>query len=181
MGGRADWKRGQAAADLLASYGIALILMAIVVAIIYQLTISNTYLFSTACTPAPGFSCSYYRLNTSGVLNLTFAQATGGDIVIKGASCSSAIAPVNALPAYGNSYVTNVITYYPLNNAPGAGITIGSGTGTSIKMYCYGSRGKAASTQYGTAFTGYVWFNYSVPGTSVNITQIVATLRTEYS
>ena len=85
-------KKAQAAVDFLLSYGIALIIITIAVAIIYKIVVTAPNLTSYTCSAAPGFSCDFYALSANtGVFTISMSQATGGLIVINGAACSSQI------------------------------------------------------------------------------------------
>ena len=84
--------KAQAAVDFLASYGLALVLITIVIVIIYQVAIADRYVFSNSCTPSPGFSCGFYSINSNGILTLQISQATGGPIQAEGIACAWAFA-----------------------------------------------------------------------------------------
>lgn len=166
----------QAAVDFLTSYGLALIVIAIAVAVIYQISVSHPTLSASSCAATPGFACDAYALNTSGAMQLTLSQATGGPIIINGVACSSQPSSVGSGPAYGNAYVSNSAAYYPtvngVNTAP-SGIFIFSGSGTTLSVNCYSQSGRAAG-QIGSGFTGYIWLNYTVPGYGKMMHQIAS-------
>lgn len=180
---RVETKKAQAAIDFLMSYGLALIVIVISVAVIYQISVSHQTLSAYTCTAIPGFSCDFYALNTSGVLMVTLSQATGGQIVINGAACSTQPSSIGYGPAFGNPFVTNAVAYYPTPNgitsAPINGIPVSSGSGGTLSMYCYSPTG-TASAVIGSAFTGYLWLNYTTPGYG-RITQRIASLSLVYT
>ncbi len=171
-------KRAQAAVDFLLSYGIALIIIFIAVAIIYKVSITTPVLASPTCATVPGFACEFFALNRSGVLTLQLSQATGGTIVIKGVACSSQLNNTGNKPAYGNIWVTNSPAYYTTGNSPGLGTSVYSGSSNTMFIYCYQQQGIAAG-QLGNGYTGYVWLNYTVPNYG-NITEQVAQLSLRY-
>ncbi len=171
----------QIVVDFLASYGIALFIIAIAIAIVYKISMQNQYLFSSSCVASAGFSCSYYSINSIGVLNITIAQATGGEILVRGIACSSNINESGNSPEYGNIYVTNGLAYYPASFAPVGGVLIESGSKERFLLNCYSSAGVASTSQLGSTFSGYVWLNYSVPDTNMNITQIAASAEIKYT
>ncbi|MDE1874235.1 MAG: hypothetical protein KGI04_03915 [Candidatus Micrarchaeota archaeon] len=172
--------RAQAAVDFMMSYGIALIIIFIAVAVIYKVSILSPALATSTCTGAPGFSCEAAALNSNGILTLQLSQATGGTVTINGAACSSLPSSVGNLPAYGNVHVSNVVTgNYVGANVIGTGISLYSGSSNTLVIYCYSSTGVATGS-LGTSFTGFVWLNYTVPGYG-GITQQVASLSLEYT
>lgn len=171
--------RAQAAIDFLTTYGIALMIIFIATAVIYNVSIVRPALATSTCTAAPGFACEAYTLNTVGVLDLTLSQATGGEITILGAACSSLPGASGNKPAYGNFNVINSITYYPIGSAPGNGINVYSGESNSMYMYCYGPGGVATGS-LGTGYNGYVWLNYTIP-TYGNVVQQVAIISLKYT
>ncbi|MGB9732491.1 MAG: hypothetical protein ACP5JN_00670 [Candidatus Micrarchaeia archaeon] len=173
----------QAAVDFLMSYGVALIIIIIAVAVIYKVGVLNPVAAPVMCTPSPGFSCGIFAINSSGALTIYISQATGGPIVVHGVACSSAVNGSGNGPAYGNIYVTANPAYYPYNsyppNALQNGIVIYSGTGNTLYANCYNSAG-IASGRLGNAFIGYLWLNYSMPGYQSTI-QKVASVSLKYT
>jgi hypothetical protein len=171
--------RAQAAIDFLTTYGIALLIIFIASAVIYNISVVRPALATSTCTAAPGFACESYALNTNGVLSLTLSQATGGAITILGAACSSLPSASGNKPAYGNFNVINSIVYYTTNNAPGLGINVYSGESNTMYMYCYGPNG-VATGNLGTGYDGFVWLNYTIP-TYGNVVQQVAIISLRYT
>ncbi|MEM0200890.1 MAG: hypothetical protein QXD23_00610 [Candidatus Micrarchaeaceae archaeon] len=172
--------KGQAAMDFMASYGIALIIIIVAVAVIYIIGNSNNNIFQPSCVTYSGFSCGAFFINNTGVLNMSIAQNTGGDILIRGAACSTAPSTNGDSPAYGNIGVYNSFYYYP-NNEFTNGINVNTGSSTSIELYCYNSQGVATRGAQGTQFSGYVWLNYTIIGTQQNETSLVASLTVIYT
>ena len=171
--------KAQAAVDFMMSYGIALIIIFIAVAVIYKVTVLSPVLAVSSCTAAPGFECEAYVLNVNGILSLQFSQATGGSIVVRGAACSSQPNNTGNKPAFGNIKVANTIAYYPPSNSPGTGLNVFSGGAGTLNMYCYLQPGIAKGA-LGNGYIGYVWLNYTVPGFG-NLTQRIATLNLRYT
>ena len=171
--------RAQAAVDFMMSYGLALIIIFIAVAVIYKVSILSPALAVSSCTASPGFACEAYVLNTNGILTLQLSQATGGTVSINGAACSSLPSANGNLPAYGNMYVTNTATYYVGTNTPGFGIPVYSGSSNTLNIYCYSSAGVATGS-LGNGFTGFVWLNYTVPNFG-NTIQEVASIDVRYT
>lgn len=173
-------KKAQVALDLLSSYGVAIIIMLIAIAVAYKASTGAAYVFSSQCTPSPGFSCGYYALSQNGILTIGISQATGGGIVVSGVACSTSIAS-SGLPAYSNVYVTNSLTYYPPpSNSPLGGVIIPSSGTATFNVYCYGPTGIATSYNPGGSFVGYLWLNYTVQNTNIKTTQQIASLELQY-
>ena len=171
--------RAQAAVDFMMSYGLALIIIFIAIAVIYKVSILSPALASSTCTATPGFSCEAFALSRNGILTLQLSQATGGTVVINGAACASTPNAIGNNPAYGNVYVSNTPTYYFGTNSPGTGISLYSGSSNTMVLYCYSSTGVATGS-LGNGFTGFVWLNYTVPGYGKTIQQ-VASLDARYT
>ena len=175
--------RLQAAVDFLMSYGIALIIIIIAIAVMYKVGVLNPRAAPVICVPSAGFSCGLFAINKSGALTIFLAQATGGPIVVHGIACSSAINGSSNNPAFGNIYVTANPTYYPYNaypnNALVVGIAVYSGSGYTFTANCYNNAG-IASGALGNVFTGYVWLNYTIPGYTSAVEK-VAMVSLKYS
>ncbi len=169
----------QAAIDFLASYGMALIVLAIALAVIIKLAFLTPTLSTSTCTPAPGFACEFYAINTSGQLVITLVQAIGSPIVVKGLACSSLANTTGNKPMYGNIYVTNSIAYYPNGGSPNTGITLYSGEAYTFYVNCYNAGG-IATGNLGNGYIGYLWINYTLQGYGQQ-TQQVASLALRYT
>lgn len=167
--------------DFLASYGIAIIILIISVSVIYKISIAGTYISATYCTPNAGFSCEFSRINATGILNITLSQSTGGVVLVKGIACSVAVNATNDTPAYGNFRVTNSIGFYPAGSSPGTGVTIPIDGAKKFYIYCYNQGGIASTNQLGNTFVGYVWLNYTISGTNVNLVQRAASIQLTYT
>ena len=171
--------RAQAAVDFMVSYGIALIIIVIAVAVMYNIAMTSPVLATQSCTASPGFACSSFAIDTNGLLTISLSQATGGEIVVHGISCSSQQNTTGNKPAYGNIYVTAASQYYFSGNSPGSGVSIYSDSNSTLFPYCYSSGGAAAGS-LGSGFIGFVWLNYTVPGYG-NVIQQVASLDLKYT
>jgi hypothetical protein len=174
-------KRAQVATDFLASYGIAIVIIIIALAVAFEVSSGTSYAFQSQCLALAGFSCGYYSISGNGVLTISLQQATGGNINVYGIACSTQETP-NSLPSAGNIYVANTVAYYPPSDAPpAAGITIPSSGQQLFDLYCYTPTGIATSSVSGGAFVGYLWLNYSIANSDFGASQQVATLQLEYT
>ncbi|MGI0141257.1 MAG: hypothetical protein ACREBF_01230 [Candidatus Micrarchaeales archaeon] len=174
--------KGQAAVDFMLSYGIAFILILISIAVIYKTGLLNPLIIPATCSPAPSFGCSQYAINAStGILTLTFSQATGGTLTIKGFACANQKNATGDKPQYGNIYATNAIKYYPTNYDPSNIITsLPTTTSETLKLYCYNAGGIAKGS-LGNAYFGYVWLNYTISGYTGTFVQSIASFTAKYS
>lgn len=166
------------------SYGIALLIMTIVLYTIFQLGVFNPRLAPIYCSTAPSFICPAYTINTTGAVTVILAQATGGTMIIKGAACSSLANQTIIGPAYGN---INVVPYTPApqfypNNALKNYLTVYSSNSVSVSVWCYTNLGIATGS-LGSTFSGFVWLNYTLSNLpqSVNTIQQVVALTAKYS
>ncbi len=169
----------QAAVDFLTAYGIALLVVTIAIAIIIKVSFLSPVLSTSTCTPSAGFSCEFYSINTSGVLTITLAQATGATLTIHGIACSSLLNTSGDLPMYGNIFVTPNLAYYPPKGQLGSGVEMFSDTSHTFYVNCYTAHGLAKSS-IGDTFIGYLWINYSMPGYGQTI-QEIASLNLKYT
>jgi hypothetical protein len=177
-------RKSQAAIDFVTSYGVALVIVTIAIAVVYKTSVLTPSLSTSSCTPTPNFSCDSFSINhLNGTLTLSMSQATGGPITINGAACSSQLNSTGGSgPQFGNVRVTNNPAYYPTGNwlnGAAAPNTVYSDGGATMAITCYTSAG-AASGPVGTSFIGYVWLNYAVPGSS-NTVQRVASVSAIYT
>jgi len=168
-------KKAQVAVDFLSSYGIAILIMVIAIAIAYKVSTTSPDLFPSQCTPIAAFSCGYFSLTDGGVLTIGLAQATGGAISVKGIACST-LAGTSGMPAYGNTHVTAQSQYYPTANSLGSGVIMQSAGQHNFDLYCYGPNGVFRSSVPGASFAGYVWLNYTIQNTNIQTIQQVASL-----
>ncbi len=180
--------RMQAAVDFMLSYGMALIIIFIAMAVIYKVSVTTPVISTPNCAAIPGFGCEYYALNRSGILTFTFSQTTGGTIKLLGAACSSQVNNTGNKPAYGNVKVTNTVNsiaqplvpyYFTSANTPGLGVNVYSDSSNTIFIYCYTGSG-VATGRLGNSYTGYVWLNYSIPYYG-NIVQQIASVSLKYT
>lgn len=157
--------RQQAAIDFMVSYGIAILVLVIAVYVILRLGVFSSGLAQPACTSGPPFTCGDFVFSHNGLLIFVLTQATGGTLNITGVACSSGVNVIGNLPQYGNvNVLSNSIApqYYP-NNALAYGLTLYSDSSAQISVNCY-SGGGISTSDLGTAYTGYVWLNYTYTG-----------------
>lgn len=177
-------RKSQAAIDLISSYGVAIIIMTIAIAVLYKTSVLSPSLAGSSCTGVQGFSCDAFAINAvTGVLTVSLSQATGGPIYVNGAACSSLGSGTGSGPQFGNLGVTGNSLYYPNGNwlNGGAVNTIYSGSNATMMVKCFSSAsGSAAAGSVGNSFLGYLWLNYTVPSYG-NTIQQVASMSLIYS
>lgn len=167
----------QAAIDFIISYGFVILLMTIAIYVVMRVGILNARLAPDSCYPSPSFLCTSYGIFKNGTFHMVLTQATGGEIKIAGAACSSTVNGTGNLPAYGNVHVTNSTQFYP--SAISGGITIYSDNSSILYMYCYDSGGLATSSQ-DNVFSGNIWINYTISGLPGHYITKVATFTSKY-
>ncbi len=156
--------KGQAALDFMVSYGIALIIIAVAIYIVFSRGIFNAQLIPPHCYPSAGFVCAAYSLSYCGILTLNVSQAIAPAINITSIACSSSANATGNKPATGNvnllSY-KNAAQFYPSNALKGGFILYGSSP-ARLQVYCYQGNGQLA-TGSSSIYSGIVWINYTYP------------------
>ena len=152
------------AMEVLAQYGLSLILMAIVLLSLY-LYIFNGLTEDDICVAAPGYSCENAMLFANGTFMMSVLQSTGSTIYINAISCSSRTNS-SGYPEYGNAglapsgnsgaYVNGAMLSTDNNNP--SSVAIPSGSVFNMLFHCYNSQGMVGAGH----FVGNVWLNYSL-------------------
>ncbi|MEM0150008.1 MAG: hypothetical protein QXW10_03875 [Candidatus Micrarchaeaceae archaeon] len=176
--------KAQAAMDFLISYGVAILIIALALYVIYRVGIFNPTIVPSYCNPAPSFICNLAAINTSGVMTISFAQATGGAMNITGVACSTVANITSNGPMYGNIGIKTYKAasgFYPSNELQNGAILYSSNS-IAINVYCYSGRG-IAKASLGSVFTGYVWINYTYSGLPPSMHNIeeIATVSAKYT
>jgi hypothetical protein len=167
------------------SYGIAIIVISIVVLAVAELGVFNPMLVPTYCNAIPSFECSSVSIKANSLLTIVLAQATGATMNVIGAACSTLANTVYVGPMYGNVNVpynpATASLYYP-NTALAHGVLLYSSNTLNLTVFCYGPSGMATGPLGGT-FSGAVWLNFtitSLPNGANDIVQ-VATFTSKYT
>ena len=160
--------------EYLMTYGWALLIVAVVLAALFQLGVFTSLSFaSSGCVASPGYYCGSPALSQNDNITFTFGQfASTKTIYNVAAACSSSSTSVglpNPSPASGSpaamvylsatgaatAVVSNSATSGSLSLSPGQKITV---TG----LTCYGtSVGPSITPPVGTGFSGFIWINYT--------------------
>jgi len=82
-------RKAQTAMEFLMTYGWAILVMLVVIAVLFYLGVFNPVTVSPkACVMPAGFSCYGFKISGNGVLNLSLVQSTGHTIDIEQIACS---------------------------------------------------------------------------------------------
>ena len=96
--------RGQAAMEFLMTYGWAILIMLVVIAVLFYLGVFNVGgIMPRSCIFPAGFTCYDYSMDHDGNATLDLGQATGHDITITGVACTT-----NGTAPSATESVTNV-------------------------------------------------------------------------
>ncbi|HUY70439.1 MAG TPA: hypothetical protein VMV00_02640 [Candidatus Baltobacteraceae bacterium] len=144
--------RAQSAMEYLMTYGWAILIIAVALAILYQLGIfgGGSNLLSTSCLASTGFLCTNIQMNTTGNVIISFAQSTGQDITITGIACTNTTASPSSMQS---------VTQTPI--APGQQ--------TPLIFSCI-----LGSNTIGTTFSGTLWVQYNTQTQDGNIGKVGA-------
>ncbi len=154
------------------TYGWAILLVAVVLAALFELGIFNHGFGASTCIPIPGFVCEN-PVYTANAISFTFGQNTGRDtygdwvfIASQGEALNSGGIPVN---------------FTTLNALPvgiGANRGLVPGQTVSVDFTNFAAGGIPPGTPVGTDFAGYVWLGYctSAPCTAPTNYEKVATM-----
>lgn len=154
-------KKLQSAIDFMVSYGVMILVLAVVLYALYLQGVFNPNLVASNCIATQSFKCIAYTITTNGIVFISFQSLYPGSITINGIGCSSQVNASGNSPRYGNvDLLSPAIApeYYPSNS----NVIIASGGATElIQVNCYNGPGTLAKGKLGIPFTGYVWLNYT--------------------
>lgn len=167
-------KKAQSAMEYLMTYGWAIIVIVIVLAVLYLFNVFNPsgYVGNT-CSPNTKFLCQLPNMNATGALTFTFAQTSGSTEYNLAFACSQATNTITGGP-YANQtspweYANlsgDLISAKPIVPTAQA-LSLDSGTVATIrKLQCYDVNGNPLGTALaplpiGTQFSGKVWVEYT--------------------
>ena len=143
--------RLQSAMEYLMTYGWAILVIAVVLGVLFQLGIFSSSSFSsTACISATGYLCQNPSLSSNGLLTVQIGEV-GGTITVTGLGCSNTTTP--------SSY------FSPTN------MQLSSGGTSSAAFYC-----PLSTNTIGTSFSGTLWIQYG-SGTQTGLTAQIGTIN----
>jgi len=110
--------RAQAAMEFLMTYGWAVLIMLVVIAVLFYLGVfGQSTQVPKSCTFPAGFTCAEFFMDETGMLQLDLGQATGKQITVTGIGCSAASTPT----------ITSLSTPVTIRNGAHAWVTNASG------------------------------------------------------
>ncbi|MDE1833336.1 MAG: hypothetical protein KGH58_02865 [Candidatus Micrarchaeota archaeon] len=132
-------QRAQSAMEYLMTYGWAILVIAVALAILYQLGVfgGGVNLLSTSCLASTGYLCTSPQLNTTGNLIVQFAQSTEQTITLTGIACTN-----------GTTSPSGFQSITQTSLAPGQK--------TPLIFNC-----QLGSNTIGTKFSGSLWIQYN--------------------
>ena len=171
--------RSQSAMEYLMTYGWAVLIIAVVLAAMYNLGVFNSSTVTgTTCTGATGFTCQSPSLVTNGTMTFLFGQLTGKTLYNVQLECTASIGAGN-LPNPINMFnsITNagaMLIYLDSGNSISNGQTI-----TISGLPCYDTSGNRLSSSQvvGASYSGYVYVNYTIQNAVHSATNPWSTTR----
>jgi len=139
-------KKGQSAMEYLMTYGWAILVIIIVIAVLFYIGVLNPKnITPTSCTFPPGISCMSYKFTASSAtpMTLTLGQATGHRIMVTGHNCTqqalTAAPTVNAVTVnISNGEFAQVAATMSVYNSAGTALAANAyNVGDTIKMTCW--------------------------------------------
>ena len=178
--------KAQSAMEYLMTYGWAILIIAVVLAVLFSLNVFNAGAqLGTACIGSPGYSCSSPFLSSGSLLQFTLGLGTGAtaynvlfSCVSSANSLTASSLPYNAIWAQSGSGAAAIAGASLAGSSSLNSITSGSQP-TIYNVECYGTGGGAAiasGSPIGTSFTGSIWMVYNPTGGVPNQFVKVATL-----
>jgi YVTN family beta-propeller protein len=146
--------------EYLMTYGWAILIIAVVLGVLFQIGVRGTNLAGNSCLAQVGFLCQKYTMNTAGVLNFTFGYIGQGTINITAIGCSST-------------------SSFNVSSLSGAAISVSSLQSSQSEIVMAPCNLNGGSSM-GAPFSGTLWVQYNQGGTIGAISQI-ASVRTSVS
>ena len=138
----------QSAMEYLMTYGWAILIIAVVLAALFQLGVFNGNNFSsTACLAQAGYICSQPVMNTSGWLGMSLGQVGSQTLNVTGIACTNSTSVPASFEALSLTLVQD-------------------------QFYSQAVTCPVGNLKVGTAFKGYLWLQYSVGSQTSLVTQL---------
>lgn len=136
----------QSALEYLTTYGWAILIIGIAVAVLYSTQVFNQQ--PQVCVLQAGFNCTFFAITSNGLLTIAITQTTGGPINITAVGCYQTNNPSNIQVLAKQVYVPQSLN-------------------ATFTIQCYTSASTKFSTPIGTSFVGGVSLNYTDLTTSI--------------
>ena len=136
-------KKMQSAMEYLTTYGWAILVIAIVLALLYELGLfsPSTYVH-TSCVLEADFGCLSSAMATNGLLTINIQQSTEGTINVTSIGC-------NEQPS-----TSHMVAFSPPYTVP-------IGGNQTFQVQCYVNNTAPYSGNIGDLYTGYIEMNYT--------------------
>ncbi len=162
-------RKAQSAMEYLMTYGWAIIVILVVLAVLYILGIfTPNKILGTQCNALFKYSCQNLHLATNGSVSFLLGQNSGTteyNIAVACTQTKNATGGPNPSTAWMYLNSTGAVkSSYPYSNT----YLFESGTFAQVNnIPCYSSTGSLLGSQkYGAGFTGFLWIKYTnLPGT----------------
>lgn len=160
-------KKGQAAMEYLMTYGWAILVIIIVLALLLYLGVFTPSLPEVCKSKAPGWTCTRFRLTAGAALNFDLSPALRA-VTVTRAKCTQETGIVTT----GGSAWSGTTAIQPGNSATFSAITCHNSAGTAIASFTTGEeyRGKVNIQYYyndeGSAATRQEQFDLVVKASS---------------
>ena len=167
MNGKNGKSRGQAAMEYLMTYGWALLVIVVVLAI---LLIINPFQAPQGCRfDQIGFSCSDPLVDSNGTLYLELTNGNSNSVVIHSVNCTTDTSPNPPTPSGGLALNLQSQQTWELNSSGMAGIP------------CYDASHNPLKPAAGAAFSGKLWvfYNNEEDGAGYPVRSASATITTK--
>jgi hypothetical protein len=172
------FRKGQTAMEYLMTYGWAILVIMVVLAVLFYLGILNPKgITPTQCSFPPGFTCIAWKLYATpiaaGNIYLKFGQGTGRTIYIMGMNCTTNANALTTGKILFNSSANGNIQNISLGSA--SQMTIGNGgtgaysNGVVVNFNCTNDTDGAIATSgtVGDTYNGRIYINYTESDTGL--------------
>lgn len=159
-------RRGQTAMEYLMTYGWAILIIMVVLAVLFYLGVLSPVVPSQ-CTFAAGITCTTTKLHVAdGRLTLEIGQGTGHTINVTGVTCTQ-----NTSQAYatGGSIVYNPADSVVIASGSKAFVADGRSAGGTgrYNVTCTGANGEFLTPSLGGQYNGRIYINYTEADTGI--------------
>ena len=176
-------RKGQTAMEYLMTYGWAILIIMIVVAVLFYLGVFNLGSTISQCTFPPGFTCVSNKLQAgTSKLYLVLGQGTGHPIQVNGVNCTQQT-DTNQMSSglyvsYSNYNIGSGAS--SINISSGASAVVADAMNISGSDYpavadniiCSQANGLPGDTTIGASYNGIIYINYTE--TDTGLTRIIS-------
>jgi hypothetical protein len=162
-------RKGQTAMEYLMTYGWAILIIMVVMAVLFYLGVLNPPVPEQCVFPA-GITCISSKLNTTGALTLVIGQGTGHPITVTGVNCT-----MNSSATWASDNQASLV-YSPaaynvsITSGGQANVATINGTGGLGNVTCRDANNAAVTGGAGTIFNGRIYIRYTETDTTITRT-----------